>query len=176
MPGVSHGIAFQAKILLLSIALLQTAFTSTEKGFCLSFKAARAGGALCLDEDGLRAQRARNPGQARLSSLEGCTVSNRGQRPRIAKPPQYQPGRLYAREDGGGAATSKTHSSLMMTRTPSFSSNETSIYAVSAQSYIYIFCPFPSLHTPPRNPTQCKVSCRFYEPNPTHLSPMIIRF
>ena len=26
-----------------------------------------------------------------------------------------------------------------MTRTPSFSSNETSIYAVSAQSYIYIF-------------------------------------
>ena len=74
-PGHSHGIAFQAKILLLSIALLQTAFTSPEKGFCLSFKAARAGGALCLDEDGLRAQRARNPGQARLSSLEGCTVS-----------------------------------------------------------------------------------------------------
>ena len=73
LPGVSHGIAFQAKILLLSIALLQTTFTSTEKGFCLSFKAARAGGALCLDEDGLRAQRARNPGQARLSSLEGCT-------------------------------------------------------------------------------------------------------
>ena len=219
MPGVSHGIAFQAKILLLSIALLQTAFTSTEKGFCLSFKAARAGGALCLDEDGLRAQRARNPGQARLSSLEGCTVSksacHNGQsaallsdsglvmyfstlpapsssvpciltilthlQPGATPPdsrelPQCQPGGLYAREDGGGAATSKTHSSLMMTRTPSFSSNETSIYAVSAQSYIYVFCFPTTLHKPPRNPTQCKVSCRFYEPKPTHLTPMIIRF
>ena len=41
--------------------------------------------------------------QARLSSLEGCTVSNRGQRPRTASPPQCQPGRLYAREDGGGS-------------------------------------------------------------------------
>ena len=41
--------------------------------------------------------------QARLSSLEGCTVSNRGQRPRTAAPPQCQPGRLYAREDGGGS-------------------------------------------------------------------------
>ena len=56
LPGVSHCIAFQAKILLLSIALLQTACTSTEKGFCLSFKAARAGGALCVDEDGLKAR------------------------------------------------------------------------------------------------------------------------
>ena len=43
--------------------------------------------------------------QARLSSLEGCTVSNRGQRPRTAATPQCQPGRLYAREDGGGSRT-----------------------------------------------------------------------
>ena len=41
--------------------------------------------------------------QARLSSLEGCTVSNRGQRPRTAATPQCQPGRLYAREDGGAS-------------------------------------------------------------------------
>ena len=42
--------------------------------------------------------------EARLSSLEGCTVSNRGQRPPESRElSQYQPGRLYAREDGGGS-------------------------------------------------------------------------
>ena len=39
--------------------------------------------------------------------------------------------------------------------------------------------PFPSflsLHAPPRNPAQCRVSCRFFRPNPTHLTHLIIKF
>ena len=44
---------------------------------------------------------------ARLSSLEGCTVSNRGQRPRKATTPQCQPGGLYAREDGGASRSAE---------------------------------------------------------------------
>ena len=31
------------------------------------------------------------------------------------------------------------------------------------------------LHTPPRNPTPCKVLCRICWPNPTHLTPLIIK-
>ena len=54
--------------------------------------------------------------QARLSSLEGCTVSNRGQRPRTAAPPQCQPGGLYAREDGGGSRTTFSANGLKAQR------------------------------------------------------------
>ena len=31
------------------------------------------------------------------------------------------------------------------------------------------------LHTLPRNPTPCKVLCRIYRPNPTHLTALIIK-
>ena len=31
------------------------------------------------------------------------------------------------------------------------------------------------LHAPPRNPALCKVSCRIYRPNPTHLTLLIIK-
>ena len=54
--------------------------------------------------------------QARLSSLEGCTVSNRGQRPRTAATP------LSVSLEGctlakmaAGAAAPKAHSALMTT-------------------------------------------------------------
>ena len=33
-----------------------------------------------------------------------------------------------------------------------------------------------TLHTPPRNPTLCRLSCRICRPNPTHLTPLIIKF
>ena len=36
--------------------------------------------------------------------------------------------------------------------------------------------PKPTLHTPPRNPTSCKVLCRICRPNPTHPTPLIIKF
>ena len=32
-----------------------------------------------------------------------------------------------------------------------------------------------TLHAPPRNPTSCKVLCRICRPNPTHLTPLIIK-
>ena len=32
-----------------------------------------------------------------------------------------------------------------------------------------------TLHTPPRNPAQCRFSCRIFRPNPTHLTPLIIK-
>ena len=35
--------------------------------------------------------------------------------------------------------------------------------------------PKPTLHTPPRNPALCRLSCRICRPNPTHLTPMIIK-
>ena len=31
-------------------------------------------------------------------------------------------------------------------------------------------------HTPPRNPTLCRLSCRICRPNPTHPTPLIIKF
>ena len=33
-----------------------------------------------------------------------------------------------------------------------------------------------TLHAPPRNPTLCGLSCRICRPNPTHLTPLIIKF
>ena len=33
-----------------------------------------------------------------------------------------------------------------------------------------------TLHTPPRNPTLCRLSCRICRPNPTHSTPLIIKF
>ena len=30
-------------------------------------------------------------------------------------------------------------------------------------------------HTPPRNPTLCRLLCRFYRPNPTHLTSLTIK-
>ena len=33
-----------------------------------------------------------------------------------------------------------------------------------------------TLHAPPRNPTPCKVLCRICRPNPTHPTPLIIKF
>ena len=33
-----------------------------------------------------------------------------------------------------------------------------------------------TLHAPPRNPTSCKVLCRICRPNPTHPTPLIIKF
>ena len=35
--------------------------------------------------------------------------------------------------------------------------------------------PKPTPHTPLRNPTPCKVSCRICRPNPTHPTPLIIK-
>ena len=32
-----------------------------------------------------------------------------------------------------------------------------------------------TLHAPPRNPAPCKVLCRICRPNPTHLTPLIIK-
>ena len=32
-----------------------------------------------------------------------------------------------------------------------------------------------TLHAPPRNPTLCRLLCRFYRPNPTHPTPLIIK-
>ena len=32
-----------------------------------------------------------------------------------------------------------------------------------------------TLHAPPRNPAPCKVLCRIYRPNPTHLTLLIIK-
>ena len=36
--------------------------------------------------------------------------------------------------------------------------------------------PKPPLHAPPRNPAPCKVLCRICRPNPTHPTPLIIKF
>ena len=36
--------------------------------------------------------------------------------------------------------------------------------------------PKPPLHAPPRNPTLCRLSCRIFRPNPTHPTPLIIKF
>ena len=36
--------------------------------------------------------------------------------------------------------------------------------------------PKPTLHTPPRNPALCRLSCRICQPNPTHLTALIIKF
>ena len=36
--------------------------------------------------------------------------------------------------------------------------------------------PKPPLHAPPRNPAPCKVLCRICQPNPTHPTPLIIKF
>ena len=36
-------------------------------------------------------------------------------------------------------------------------------------------CPKLTLHTPPRNPAPCNVLCRICRPNPTHLTPLIIK-
>ena len=36
--------------------------------------------------------------------------------------------------------------------------------------------PKPALHAPPRNPALCRLSCRICRPNPTHLTPLIIKF
>ena len=35
--------------------------------------------------------------------------------------------------------------------------------------------PKPPLHAPPRNPAQCRLLCRICRPNPTHLTPLIIK-
>ena len=35
--------------------------------------------------------------------------------------------------------------------------------------------PKPPLHAPPRNPAQCRLPCRICRPNPTHLTPLIIK-
>ena len=35
--------------------------------------------------------------------------------------------------------------------------------------------PKPPLHAPPRNPAQCRLLCRIWRPNPTHLTPLIIK-
>ena len=50
--------------------------------------------------------------------------------------------------------------------------------------YFFYFPADPTLHTPPklplhaptRNPTSCKVLCRICRPNPTHPTPLIIKF